>query len=229
MTYSCVINFAASLGEIDRAFNIFSKLASITTPSIRAYTTVFRALAQKRDWRRSIEVFRDMQKRNVKVDNYTLNVLVATGIAANRLEEVEALFAEVASEQNVPFDVVSYNTLLKGYAPRNDGAAACRALQRMKKHGLEPDAISYNTVMDAIVRDEDPSSAWDIVSQMREAGIKPDKITCSTLVKGLTKHPSDDTLQNLLDLLHEAGDSCEAPSKLAVYNTVVKACACSSH
>ena len=90
VTCSCLINFAAEVGDTDRALAFFDKLSSITTPSIRAYMTILRVLSKRRDWTRSLAIFRQMQQQNVLVDHLAFNVLLATGIAAEQLEEVEA-------------------------------------------------------------------------------------------------------------------------------------------
>ena len=43
VTCSCLISFAAEVGELQRAIGFYEKLASISTPSIRAYMTILRA------------------------------------------------------------------------------------------------------------------------------------------------------------------------------------------
>merc|ERR1719159_1290972 len=63
VTCSCLINFAAEVGELDRAIGFFEKLSSMERPSIRAYMTILRVYAKKQDWARSIEILKDMKSR----------------------------------------------------------------------------------------------------------------------------------------------------------------------
>merc|ERR1740133_150359 len=72
VTCSCLISFAAEVGEFARAIGFFEKLASMTTPSIRAYMTVLRVHAKQRDWTRTLAIFHNMQKLDVKVDHLVL-------------------------------------------------------------------------------------------------------------------------------------------------------------
>eukprot|EP00421_Protoceratium_reticulatum_P012483 CAMPEP_0168403956 /NCGR_PEP_ID=MMETSP0228-20121227/24393_1 /TAXON_ID=133427 /ORGANISM="Protoceratium reticulatum, Strain CCCM 535 (=CCMP 1889)" /LENGTH=88 /DNA_ID=CAMNT_0008417569 /DNA_START=88 /DNA_END=351 /DNA_ORIENTATION=- len=59
VTCSCLISFAAEVGELDRAAHFFEKLASLTTPSIRAYMTVLRVHGRRQDWPAALATFRD--------------------------------------------------------------------------------------------------------------------------------------------------------------------------
>jgi len=221
VTFSCLVSFAAEVGDFKRAIAFFEKLASMTTPSIRAYMTALRVLAKQRDWTRSLAIFRNMQKLDVKVDHLVLNVVLGTGVSADAVDEVEALLAEVRP-MNLG-DTVSYNTLIKGYAQRSDGASACRAVGCMRECGLHPTLITFNTVMDATIRDHRSGNdlAWQVLGQMRAAGLKPDKFTCSTLVKGFCKDPSAEHVNTVLDLLEEAGSCCDPMLKSALYHGVL--------
>merc|ERR1719498_1310024 len=88
VTCSCLISFAAEIGELDRAAAFFQKLSSLATPSIRAYMTMLRVHAKRQDWKASLATFRSMQARGVRLDSLVLNVILATGVAADQLEGV---------------------------------------------------------------------------------------------------------------------------------------------
>merc|ERR1719389_736663 len=136
VTCSCLIGFAAEVGELQRAISFFEKLSSLTTPSIRAYMTVLRVHAKRQDWPSSLNVFRDMQKRKVNLDSLVLNVILATGVAGDQIEGVEQLLIEADTFKPPISDVVSYNTLIKGYAARNDALKAIQVISRMRARGL---------------------------------------------------------------------------------------------
>jgi len=145
VSYSCLIGFAVEVGENQRAVHFFEKLSKVATPSIRAYMTVLRVYAKLQDWTASANVLQDMEKRNVPVDSLALNVALATGIAAGKLEEVEALLYQATFAKKSIADVVSYNTLIKGYSQRGESQAALRVKVRMDKLGIKPTTITFNT------------------------------------------------------------------------------------
>lgn len=225
VTYSCLISFAAEVGELQRALGFFDRLSQISTPSIRAYMTVLRVHAKRQDWPSSVTVFREMQKRKVQLDSLVLNVILATGVAADQLEGVEQLLVE-ADEFSPPIaDVVSYNTLIKGYSQRSDSVKAKQVVARMRDRGLPMNAITFNTAMDAAVRSMRTQDAWDLLKDMRKSGFRPDKFTCSILVKGLSKSAQSDHIRNSLELLRQVDATCDATLRSTLYHSVLEAAA----
>lgn len=222
VTYSCLISFALEVGELSQALGFFDRLsATSTTPSIRAYMSVLRVHAKRKDWTASVDLLHSMQKRGVKVDCIVLNIVLATGIAADQVEGAEALLKE-ADAHKPPFsDVVSHNTVIKGYSQRRDVAGAEAALSRMIKRGLVPNGISFNTTMDAAVRAQQIEVAWRLLDRMREAGLRPDKFTCSIMVKGLARCPSNEGAVAALALLREAGGTADVALRASMYHTVL--------
>lgn len=225
VTYSCLISFAAEVGELQRAIGFYEKLSSLSTPSIRAYMTVLRVHAKRQDWPSSLNVFREMQKRRVKLDSLVLNVILATGVGADQIEGVEQLISEAEAFKPPISDVVSYNTLIKGYAQRNDAVKAIQVIPRMRERGLTTNAITYNTAMDAAVRGMRIKEAWDVLKDMRQSGFRPDKFTCSILIKGLGKNPQSEFIRNSLELLHQVDSTCDATLRSTLYHGVLEAAA----
>jgi len=223
VTRSCVINFAVEIGDLNRAITLFEELAAVTTPSIRSYMTLLRVYAKRQDWPSSVALIRDMQRRGVKLDSLAFNVALSTGVFADQLEGIEELVAEADQHRPPLSDIVSYNTLIKGYAQRGDVDRAITALGRMRRRGLSPNAITFNTTMDAAVRGQQSGKAWELLAEMRDAGMRPDKFTCSILVKGLTKSASQDNFKDTLALLREVGPACDMALRTTLYHVVLEA------
>jgi len=223
VTCSCLISFAAEIGELQRAVGFFEKLSSLTTPSIRAYMTVLRVYGRRQDWTSSLATFRDMQRRGVHVDSLVLNVILATGVSAAQIGGVEALLTEADSYDPPITDVVSYNTLAKCYVQQSDFDGAREVVLRMRRRGLRPNAITFNSAMDAAVRSRRTAEAWDLLEDMRTAGLTPDKYTCSILVKGLAHEPLPRRVQNALDLLQEVGGALDKALRTTLFHAVIEA------
>jgi len=223
VTRSCVVNFAVEIGDLNRAIKLFEELAAVTTPSIRSYMTLLRVYAKRQDWPSSVAVIRDMQRRGVKLDSIALNIALSTGVFADQLDGVEDLVTEAHQYCPPLSDIVSYNTLIKGYAQRGEADRAINALGRMKRRGLWPNAITFNTTMDAAVRGQQSGKAWELLQEMRDAGMRPDKFTCSILVKGLTKSTSPGNFKDTLALLREVGPACDKALQTTLYHVVLEA------
>jgi len=225
VTCSCLVGFAAEVGELQRAVDFFENLSAITTPSIRAYMTVLRVHAKRQDFEASVKTLRDMDKRGVALDSLALNVVLATGIAADKVDAVAELVDDATARSPRVADVVSYNTLIKGYALRSNMAGAVRALDQMKQSGISPNAITFNTAMDAAIRNGEVSQAWRLAADMRQVNLRPDKFTCSILVKGLAREATSKHISDALALLQEVGGACENTLRSTLYHAVLEAAA----
>jgi len=199
VTLSSLVHFAVEIGEPARAIEFFNRLASVTTPSIRAYMTILRVHSKRQNWAKSVEVIRDMQLRQAPIDSIVLNVVLATGVAAGELDAVVGLLEEF-SEVGIA-DVVSYNTLMKGLAQQKEVDRALKLLDEMINIQLKPTAITFNTAIDAAVRSGRVVDAWSVFTRMHDAGLAPDKFTCTTLMKGLQDGATAQQLTLILDIL----------------------------
>merc|ERR1719359_354893 len=137
--------------------------------------TALRVHSKRQDWAKSLEIFRGMQARDVPIDSLILNIVLATGVGAGKIEAAEALMHEVAQTTEKIVDTVSYNTVLKGYAQQKVADKALRILDLMVERGVKPNGITFNTVMDAAVRGSQTEDAWKVLERMRQVGIRPDK------------------------------------------------------
>eukprot|EP00747_Dinoflagellata_sp_TGD_P141778 gnl/TRDRNA2_/TRDRNA2_176171_c0_seq3.p1 gnl/TRDRNA2_/TRDRNA2_176171_c0~~gnl/TRDRNA2_/TRDRNA2_176171_c0_seq3.p1 ORF type:complete len:797 (-),score=181.03 gnl/TRDRNA2_/TRDRNA2_176171_c0_seq3:54-2444(-) len=225
VTCSCLINFATEVGELERAIQFFNKLSAISTPSIRAYMTVLRVHARRQDWASSLATMRDMQRRGVPVDSLVVNIILATGVASDHMEAVEALVQEVDGWTPAILDVVSYNTLIKGHTQRNVADKAIQVISRMREKGLTPNAITFNTTMDAAVRSAKSKEAWNLLKEMYSLGLKPDKFTASVLIKGLSKSPCVEHVGSSLELLLQVDAMLDMSLKGTLYHTVLETAA----
>ncbi|CAK9021516.1 unnamed protein product [Durusdinium trenchii] len=225
ITYSCLIRFAAEVGDFTRAKDFFEKLSSLATPSIRAYMTILGVHNKRQDWPSALAVIQDIKVRGVAMDSLALNVALSTGVAADKVEEVLALLAEAEQTEHCMPDVVSYNTIIKAFAQRANYSGACEVLERMHAKKRRPNAITFNTVMDAAVRAGKPEEAWTRLQEMRKRGFKPDKFTCSILVKAFCKASSSVTeasVDRALCLLDEANECLDPTLKATLYNNVLE-------
>lgn len=203
VTCSCLINFAVEIGELDQAISFFEKLSSMDRPSIRAYMTILRVYAKRHDWKRSIEILGDMRTRGLEPDSLVANIVLATCVHSEQTERAEELLLEMQGEGGARkiLDVVSFNTVIKGYAQKGEFEKALATLEQMSGHALQPNMITFNTVMDAAVRCKRPTEAWRVLKSMRDSGLSPDKYSCSILVKGLHAGSTPEQIRDCLGLL----------------------------
>merc|ERR1719453_1250327 len=123
--------------------------------------TVFKMYYKVPDWPKSVALLRHMQQHNAPIDSLVLNNVLATGVAAGKLDEACVLLKEFAGMQLA--DVVSYNTVMKGYAQLRELSKAIRLIDEMcdsNVAAVKPNAITFNTAMDAAIRSAYVEGAW---------------------------------------------------------------------
>jgi pentatricopeptide repeat protein len=225
VTLSCLINFTTELEDFDRAIGFFEQLASTSTPSIRAYMTILRVHSKRQDWPSSLQILRSMQETKVHIDTLIMNTVLSTGVSAGKTEAAEELLHESAKTNPRIVDVISYNTILKGYAHQKTADKALRILSQLLDRGVKANGITFNTVLDAAIRCNQPEDAWKVLEQMQEAGIRPDKYTCTTLMKGLHEESTPRQLSKVLDTLQIALPHCEPALRSTLLRGIVQVAA----
>lgn len=152
VTTSCLVSFAAETGQYRRATEFFDKLTKLTKPSIRAWMTLLRVHNKTHNWTASMQALRTMQRQGMEVDTLALNVLLSTAVACDKVEEAEELLVELSPATRP--DVVTFNTLIKGYMQRGEIEEAIAVLDRMQAQKVWPNSISFNTIQDKMMKDK---------------------------------------------------------------------------
>merc|ERR1719159_832851 len=106
VTCSCLINFAAEVGELDKAISFFEKLSAVDRPSIRAFMTILRVFAKMQNWQRSLQVLKDMRSLGLDPETLVCNIVLGTCVQSEQLDHAEALLKEILSKKEKVADVV---------------------------------------------------------------------------------------------------------------------------
>jgi pentatricopeptide repeat protein len=222
ISLSCLVSFAAELGDYKRSISFFERLSARSEPSIRACMTVLRVHAKHKDWEASIRILRDMWHRGAKVDSIVLNIVLDTIVSTGEMGAAVALIAELGASVA---DVVSHNIILKGFAQCGDVDKALVLLRTMPQRGVKPNIITFNTALDAAVRARRSDDVWRILEEMKEAGLAADKCTCSTLVKGLQDGATAKRLAATLDLMEDDNliAKCSETLRASLFSGVLEA------
>eukprot|EP00741_Cyanophora_paradoxa_P001327 tig00000478_g1283.t1 len=157
----------------------------------RQVTTLIRSAATAEAALGAFELLpRAGRKNNLIHHNALLKALCgarAVDRARDVLERMEAAAGggAGAADACAP-DVLSYNTLVAGYASEGRVEEAEALVARMRAAGAAPDAVTYSTLVHACARALPPRMdlAEKTVAEMRAAGVQPNLVTYNTLVHG---------------------------------------------
>merc|ERR1719491_1189189 len=119
-------------------------------------------------------------------------------------------------------DVVSYNTVIKGFAQSGMLPRCFDCLHEMREHGLEPDDVSFGTLLDTCIADNDITTANEVVDLLVRGDRPVDTVMCTLFIKGLVRAQR---LPKAMELYEEMKRrTCEGSRPdIVTYSVLIKA------
>jgi pentatricopeptide repeat protein len=217
MMYGCLMKFAVECDRTELSQELFRK-----TPQaeIQNYMSLIRSAGRSKDVNRAFEILEDLKKSNISLDIAAYNCVLDVCVICGDMKRAEALCDDMRKISKL--DMITYNTLLKGYCGQGDLQGARKLLREMESLGHKPNDVSFNCMINAAVKAGNMRDAWDIVASMEKSGIPVDHYTVSTMMKAMknAKHPRD--VQKALELLDRSGLNVCGDEVLL--NTVLDTC-----
>lgn len=140
------------------------------------------------------------------------NALLDHYVTLNALDEAEQWMA-TAAERNV-VDVVSYNTLLKGFVSQGPEGLT-KAMHFLDKMGdVLPNTVTFNQLLNAIPGEQ------SLLDQMKKRGIPPNQVTASILLKSINRSSSEESVKNVLDVVGRLEDQVDE----ILLSSLIEAC-----
>lgn len=219
MMYGCLMKFSAECGRTDLTRELSAKVPNKKLGT-QYYMSLIRAAGQDKDVNKAfaaLEQFSETGGRDTVLCNAVIDVCSSVG----DMDRARRLLSNM--ERDSLADIISYNTLLKGYCTLGDAKGANAVLAEMQKAGQQPNDVSYNCLINLAASAGDSRSAWKTIQTMESNGIRIDHYTVSTLLKALKQNPNGKSdISRVLDLLdrHEIDVCCEE----VLLNTALDAC-----
>jgi pentatricopeptide repeat protein len=154
MMYICLMNDAIACSDLAKAQHFFTELCKVETPSLRTYMTILRTYQKENKWQAAVNVLSEMKSTGISPDNLVFNNVLGVCISAGQVDTAAKLLQDWKGTPDM-VDVISYNTVLKGYAQQPNFEKSEAFLTKMQHDGgagIAPNLISFNTVMDCAVR-----------------------------------------------------------------------------
>jgi len=208
--------FAIECGRIEFTKALFKKCQ----PDISSYMNLIRVCGRERNVSEALGVLASLERDpNVEADAGAYNSVLDVCLTHKDRDQAEKLFDRMKRGGKV--DIVSYNTMLKGYAGMCQLEAAERMLEAMQGDGYTPDEVSYNSIINAAVSSGNVDKAWAWIDYMKHNNIQVDRYTCSIMIKNLRPTSSRDDVGRTLQLM----DNIDVCQDTVLFSTIVDACA----
>ncbi|CAN1336520.1 Pentatricopeptide repeat-containing protein At3g24000, mitochondrial [Linum perenne] len=178
VSWNTLIAAHARKGEAEHAFHLFSNmLRENVQPTQFTYSSILNACAVVGSLEQGKWVHAILIKSQAKLVGFVGNTLLDMYAKSGSLEEAKKVFDRLLRR-----DVVSWNTLLKGYAQHGLGKTALRTLEKMLKIGIAPNDITFLCVLTACSHAGLVDEGFSIFSKMKKYDIEPDVSHYVTIV-----------------------------------------------
>mmetsp|Transcript_51436 Transcript_51436/g.110068 ORF Transcript_51436/g.110068 Transcript_51436/m.110068 type:complete len:1039 (-) Transcript_51436:95-3211(-) len=215
--YGCLAKFAMACGRTDLSRDLFERAPSLV---IQNYMSLIRAAGRDKDVGRAFAVLEMLNNSGAPIDVMAYNCVLDVCVSAGDMKRACSLVEEMKGL--VDIDIITFNTLLKGYCAIGDANGTKGILREIERAGLRPNQISYNCMINAAVSSGNMRTAWDTIATMESSGTSVDHYTVSIMLKALKKVRSPSEVSRSLALLDRSGvDVC---SDEVLLNTVLETC-----
>ncbi|WOL17895.1 hypothetical protein Cni_G26688 [Canna indica] len=147
-------------------------------PDEFTYPPVLKACGNMLDLEFGREVHKSIYGSGRQWNLFVQNAVVAMYARCGALEIARKLFEEMPER-----DVVSWNSIVSGYASRRMWEEAFELFERMRAEGSEVNSITWNTIVGGYLQKGNPREALRLISEVIACGSEVDFVT---LVVGLS-------------------------------------------
>merc|ERR1719482_2719396 len=140
------MKFAVECGRTDLSRKLSEKCSTL---DIQNYMSLIRAAGRDRDVDRAFQVLAKLRESGVQLDVAAHNCVLDVCVSSGDLRRARSHFEEM--RQVFTVDVITFNTLLKGYCAKKDLQGARALLEEMHRDGVPPNDVSYNSLINSAV------------------------------------------------------------------------------
>jgi len=127
-----------------------------------------------------------MHKSDIEISGIVYNTALACCVSAEKLDEAKQLLDDIVQGCGVA-DVITYNTLAKGYAKAGRMEDCFALYEKMRERGLSPSQVTYGILLDGLINDNEVEKAVEIFKTMKKEGCEPNTVLYTTLIKGFAR------------------------------------------
>jgi pentatricopeptide repeat protein len=216
--WSCLLYSAIKTNAYDRCSYFCDQLKANGVPSFRDYGNMVRFASQTGDWVLAMKFLKEMQDAAIEVEPVIYNTVIATCIATGQMEAATGVMEN--AERDKATDVITYNTIIKGYAKSGHMDRCVEIFERMKQRGFAPSQVTYGIILDGLIDGNQIERAVEVFNTMIEQGVAANTVLFTTLIKGFTR--AGDVDQAMAIYKQMCNDSRVAPD-VVTFSILVKA------
>ncbi|KAL8138061.1 hypothetical protein V2J09_004062 [Rumex salicifolius] len=213
VSWNAMIAGYARCEEGEKALNLFREMQRISYKSSHfTYSSIFSACSSTGALEQGKWVHAHMIKSGVKLIGFAGNTLLDMYAKAGSIVDARKVFDRLLEK-----DVVSWNSILTGYAQHGLGKETIETFQHMLKNGIQPNSITFLSILTACSHSGLLAQGRYYFSLMRKYSIEPKPEHCVAIVDLLGRAGLFDQVKDFLS------DIPIKPTS-AIWGAVIGAC-----
>jgi len=229
--FSCLINAALESAAPERAVAMLARYREADLEP-KDYVPLFRTYVAVNDVAAAEKAFWELGSN---MTSMMLNMVLLTCVrikeperALERLHDAWAFQekrAKVAGNKaELPMvDVVSYNTVIKGFAQASLSSRCFDCLHAMRARNVEPDDVTFSTLLDMCINGNDMDSANQMADHLIRGDKPMDTVISTMFIKGLVRAQQLPKALELYDEMKGRTSEGTRPD-IVTYSVLIKAC-----
>lgn len=172
-----------TLSKAEEAIGILDKYNELGVPvSFQTYVTVLQAICRIEDLEVGKRVHKHILRNRLGENIYLINNLLRMYINCGSIMDARELFNEVCEK-----DVVTWTTMIGGFAQHGHGEEAFRAFCQMQQEGLKPNKVTYMSILSICTSPAGLERGKEIHAHIVAAGLECDVRVGTEIVKMYVK------------------------------------------
>ncbi|KAK9061526.1 hypothetical protein SSX86_018708 [Deinandra increscens subsp. villosa] len=145
ISWGAIIAGYAHLGHNEEALNLFVEMKRSGEKANRSiFSCILSTCAEITSLELGYQLHAQLVKIGLGSGWYVGNALLSMYCKCGNIDEANVIFEEISDK-----DIVSWNTIIAGYARHGFGKEALRVFESMKRSGVEPDQVTMVGVLSA--------------------------------------------------------------------------------
>jgi len=220
--WSCLLFCAVESHQYSRCDAFFSNLKEAGKPSQKDYGNMVRAASSQGDWTGCLKLISEMGDMGIEVDSVIYNTALATCVAAGQTDHARALLSVMESSQDSVADVITYNTLAKGYGKLGQLDKCFELYQHMRDRGITPSQVTYGILLDCCINERQVERAAEVFDTMTKEGCVMNTVLYTTLIKGFARAEQVDQAMKVYERMRADAGQGITPD-LITFSILIKA------
>ncbi|XP_054804617.1 pentatricopeptide repeat-containing protein At5g57250, mitochondrial [Prosopis cineraria] len=211
VTYTAIMTAYCVKGKLEEALTVFKNVNALGIDADEfMFATLINGFSERGDFDHVFCLLDEMEKREIRASIVTYNCVINGLCKFGRMSEADE-FSKI-----VPADIITYSTLLHGYAEEENIPGILQTKRRLEEAQISMDVVMCNVLIKALFVLGAFEDAYAVYKWMPEMGLVANSVTFCTMIDCYCKVGRIDEALEIFDEFRKTSISSHA-----CYNSII--------